>query len=296
MRKLMTLILALGLSACATTRSPQTPAQRLETTPRHNEWVQVKNGARTVHAYVAYPEVATKAPAVLVIHENRGLTDWERSVVDRLAEKGYLAIAPDLLSGMAPNGGRASDFASADAAREAISKLPPDQVTGDLDAVADYVLRDPAASGKLYTAGFCWGGGRTWLFANHRRNLSAAFPFYGPGPQDAAGVANIDAPVFAFYGGADARIGATVPKTQELMLAAGKRFDPVTYDGAGHAFMRAGEAPDATEPNRRAHDQAWTRWLELMGDARRSQASREARSPFLQSSARIEDCAHTSHN
>lgn len=247
----------------------QTPAQRLESTPRHNEWVQVKNGARTVHAYVAYPESATKAPAVILIHENRGLTDWERSMADRLAENGFLAIAPDLLSGMAPNGGRASDFASLDAAREAISKLPADQVMADLDAVADYISKDAASNRQLSVAGFCWGGARTWLFANHRPGLTTAFPFYGTGPQEAAGVANIQAPVYGFYGGADARVNATIPKSQELMTAARKKFEPTVYEGAGHAFMRAGEADDATEPNKRAREQAWTRLLQLLGGVKK---------------------------
>ncbi len=250
----------LFLAGCAT-QTAQTPAQRLENTPRHNEWVQLKNGDRTVHAYVAYPQISTKAPAVLVIHENRCLTDWERSVADKLAENGFLAIAPDLLSGMAPNGGRASDFPSLDAAREAIGKLPPAQVLSDLDAVADAITRDPAASGRLFVAGFCWGGARTWMFANHRRGITAAFPFYGTGPQAPAGVANIEAPVFGFYGGADARVNATIPKTEEAMKAEGKRFEPVIYEGAGHAYMRSGAMPDATEPNRRAHDESWKRWL-----------------------------------
>lgn len=245
------------LAGCATQSTTiQTPAERLQTTPRHNEWVEVKSGARTVRAWIAYPEVATKAPAVILIHENRGLTDWERSVADRLAEKGYLAIAPDLLS--------PGTYATQDAAREAISKLPPEQVMSDLNAVADMISRDPASNGKLYVAGFCWGGARTWLFANARRGLSGAFPFYGVGPQDATGVANIEAPVYAFYGGADARVNATIPKTEELMKAAGKRFEPMIYEGAGHAFMRAGVQPDASEPNRKAAEQAWSRMLALL--------------------------------
>ena len=131
---------------------------RLETSPRHHEWVAVKAGDRTVHAYVAFPEVKGKAAAVIVIHENRGLTDWVRGVADQLAEAGYIAIAPDLLSGTAPGGGKTSDYPSEDAAREGIYKLPPDQVLADLDAVADYVAELPAANGKVAVAGFCWGG------------------------------------------------------------------------------------------------------------------------------------------
>lgn len=257
-------LLALFASACTTATTP-TPSARLETTPRHDEWVQIARDGRTLHAWVSYPEVASKAPAVLVIHENRGLTDWVRSVADKLSEKGYVAIAPDLLSGMAPAGGRTSDFATSDAAREAISKLPRDQVLGDLQAAADYVLTLPAANGQLSVAGFCWGGARTWEFANARRGLRGAYVFYGTGPQEPAGVANIDAPVFGFYGGNDARVNATIAKSEELMRGAAKRFEPVIYEGAGHAFMRLGEEPEAQEANRKALTEAWQRWLGLLG-------------------------------
>lgn len=266
MRNTSILALTFFAVSCATAVDPA--AERLEATPRHNEWVQVKHGDRVVQTYVAYPQIATKAPAVLLIHENRGLTDFERSVADRLAENGYIAVAPDMLSGMAPNGGRASDFPTLDAAREAIGKLPPAQVMADLQAAANYAKSVPASNGKLFVAGFCWGGARTWQFANARSDLSAAFVFYGTGPQDAAGVANIAAPVYGFYGGNDARVNATIPKSEELMRAAGKKFEQVTYDGAGHAFMRAGMAADATEANRRAYEEGWKRWLRLLGEAR----------------------------
>ena len=262
MRKLAPLFLL--VAACATSTTTDPVAARLENSPRHNEWVQIQRDARTIHAYVAYPEVSTKAAAVIVIHENRGLTDWERSVADKLAENGFIAIAPDLLSGMGPNGGRASDFPTQDAAREAIGKLPPEQVLADLNRVGDYVKSLPAASGRLSVGGFCWGGGKTWALANSRSDLSGAYVFYGTGPQDAAGVANITAPVFGFYGGNDARVNATIPKTEELMRAAGKTFEPVIYDGAGHAFMRLGGQPDTNEANKKAHDEAWTRWVSLL--------------------------------
>lgn len=255
--------LAIALASCAT-QTQDAAQQQLEHTPRHNEWVQVQNGARNVQTYVAYPQVSAKAPVVILIHENRGLTEFERSVADRLAENGFIAIAPDMLSGMAPNGGRASDFPSLDAAREAIGKLPPAQVMGDLQAVAEYAKKIPAANGTLHVAGFCWGGAWTWRFANARPDLVTANVFYGTSPQDEAGVAGIRAPVFGYYGGADARVNATIPKGEELMRAAGKRFEPVIYEGAGHAFMRSGMAADATEPNKRAHDEAWKRWLSVL--------------------------------
>src|SRR5262245_57828300 len=157
---------------------------RLEKSPRHQEWVVVKSGERSVHAFVVYPEKKEKAAAVVVIHENRGLTDWVRGVADQLAEAGYIAIAPDLLSGMAPGGGKTSDFATSDAAREAIYALPEAQVTSDLTAVAAYVRALPACNGKVAVAGFCWGGGQSFRFATAEPKLAAAFVFYGTAPDD----------------------------------------------------------------------------------------------------------------
>jgi carboxymethylenebutenolidase len=238
--------------------------KRLEQSPRHHEWVAVKNGERTVHAFVAYPQVKDKATAVVVIHENRGLTDWVRGVADQLAEAGYIALAPDLLSGAAPQGGKTSDFPSSDAAREAMYKLAPDQVTADLNAVADYALKLPASNGKLAVAGFCWGGGQTFRFATNRRDLKAAFPFYGSFDAKKEDLARIGAPVYGFYGGADARINATIPATAALMSELGKTYEPVTYEGAGHGFMRGGEDPQGSEADRKARTEAWERWKKLL--------------------------------
>jgi carboxymethylenebutenolidase len=239
--------------------------QRLAKSPRHQEWVQVKYGNRTVNSFVVYPEVKTKATAVLVIHEIFGMTDWVQSVTDQLAEAGYIAIAPDLLSGMGPNGGGTAELGDRSAVGQAIGKLPPDQITADLNAVADYVIKLPAANGKLAVAGFCWGGGQSFRFATNRPSLAAAFVFYGPAPDNKEALAKIKAPVYGFYAGNDARISATLPKTIELMKEAGKRFEPVTYEGAGHGFMRAGEDPANTvEANKKARDEAWVRWKELL--------------------------------
>ncbi|HSB09682.1 MAG TPA: dienelactone hydrolase family protein [Blastocatellia bacterium] len=233
---------------------------RLDKSPRHQEWVKVKQGARTVNAFIVYPEVKNKATAVVVIHEIFGMSDWVRSVADQLAEAGYIAIAPDLLSGMAPGGGGTADFKDNTAIGQTIRDLPPDQITADLNAVADYVSKLPAANGKVAVAGFCWGGSQTFRFATNRPSLAAAFVFYGTGPDDAASIARIKCPVYGFYGGSDARVTATVPKSEELMKAAGKKYDPVTYEGAGHGFMRSGEAPNTNEANKKARDEGWVRW------------------------------------
>src|SRR5277367_1835137 len=242
------LIVAMGILLAAQTVAAQEWSQpwareRIEKSPRHSEWVTVKHDGRNVETLVVYPEVKDKRPVVLVIHEIFGLSDWAQELADEVAAAGYIAVAPDLLSGMAPNGGRTKDFSTG--VTEAVSKLNPDQVTADLNAAADYALKLPASNGKLYVAGFCWGGGQTFRFATNRPDLSAAFVFYGPPPSKDA-MARIKAPIYGFYAGDDARIGATVPGTVEAMKAAGKTYDPVTYDGAGHGFMRAGEAPDAT--------------------------------------------------
>jgi carboxymethylenebutenolidase len=237
---------------------------RLEKSPRHGEWVKVQQGKREVQSFVVFPEVKEKAPAVVVIHEIFGLTDWVRSVGDQLAEAGYIAIAPDLLSGMGPKGGGSSEFKSVDEARKAIGALPPDQVTADLDAAAAYVAKLPACNGKVAVAGFCWGGGQSFRYATNNKNLKAAFAFYGTGPEKEADIKRIACPVYGFYGGNDARVNATIPKSAELMKQAGKAYEPVTYEGAGHGFMRAGEAPDANETNKKARDEAWKRWKELL--------------------------------
>ncbi len=148
-------------------------------------------------------------------------------------------------------------------ATQAVSHLNPDQVTADLNAVADYGLKLPAANGKLFVAGFCWGGGQSFRFATNRPGLAAAFVFYGP-PPDKDAMARIKAPVYGFYAGNDARIDATIPDTTDKMKELGKTYAPVVYEGAGHGFMRAGEAPDATEANRKARNEAWERWKSLL--------------------------------
>src|ERR1043165_625331 len=245
--------------------------QRLAKSPRHQEGVKVKNGTREVNSFVVYPENKNKATAVIVIHEIFGMSDWVQSLTDQLAEAGYVAIAPDLLSGMGPNGGGTSSL-TGNAIGQAIQALPPDQITGDLNAVYDYISKVPASNGKVVVTGYCWGGGQSFRYATNNPNLKATFVFYGPAPAtgpdgtpDKAALAKITAPVYGFYAGNDARINATLPKTTEAMNELKKKYEPVTYEGAGHGFMRAGEAPDANEANKKARDDAWARWKKILG-------------------------------
>ena len=235
---------------------------QLAKSPRHREWVTVKHDGRSVETFVVYPESKDKRPVVVLIHEIFGMSDWVQDLADQVAAAGYIAVAPDLLSGMGPNGGRTSDVAP-DKVTELVSHLNPDQVTADLNAVSDYGKKLPASNGKLFVGGFCWGGGQTFRFATNRPDLAAAFVFYGP-PPDKDAMARIKAPVYGFYAGNDARIGATLPDTTAQMKAAGKIFDPVVYEGAGHGFMRAGEAPDANDANKKARQDAWVRWKVLL--------------------------------
>ncbi len=234
----------------------------LEKSPRHREWVTIKHDGRSVETFVVYPESKSKTPVVVIIHEIFGMTDWVRDLADQVAAAGYIAVAPDLLSGMGPNGGRSSDFAEGKTV-EAVSHLNPDQVTADLSAAAEYAVKIPASNGKLFVGGFCWGGSQTFRFATSRADLAAVFVFYG-GPPDKDAMARIKAPVYGFYAGNDARIGATIPDTVAQMKAAGKTYDPVTYEGAGHGFMRSGEAPDAKDADKKARAEAWVRWKSLM--------------------------------
>jgi carboxymethylenebutenolidase len=236
--------------------------EQLNNSPRHHEWVEVPADGRTVYSFVAYPETDAPTPAVIVIHENRGLTDWVRSFADQMAAAGYLAIAPDLLSGFDADHQRTSDFASSDAARDALYQLDPDQITSDLQAVQSYIADVPAANGAVAVMGFCWGGSQTFRYATNASDLAAAMVFYGSPPDN--GYDAITAPVYGFYGENDERINATISATEERMAALNKAYDYEIYDGAGHAFMRRGDDPDGSAANKQARDAAWERLGRLL--------------------------------
>src|SRR5437660_10196395 len=192
--------------------------ERLNSSPRHGEWVDLKSGDRTIKAFVVYPERKDKAPAVLVIQEIFGLTDWLRSLCDELAENGVIAIAPDFLNGQ--------KFEDADSASKAISAVTQDQVKAVLDATADYALKIPACNGTLAVCGFCRGGGWAFTYANENPKLKATYSFYGAATDEASKIANIACPVYGFYGENDERVNATITKAEELMKAAGKKYEP----------------------------------------------------------------------
>jgi carboxymethylenebutenolidase len=244
------------------------PLERLQTSPRHHEWADIDSAkSRKVRTWVVYPQVDKPATVVVVIHENRGLTDWVRGVADQLAEAGYVAVAPDLLSGTAPGGGGTAEYGSEVKAIDAIGKLPQDQVTADLDAVFEYAKKMEAGNKVVAVGGFCWGGGQTFSYAAHNPKVAGSFVFYGRALKDEADYKRIAAPVYGFYGGKDFRISGAVPEVEKRMKQLGKKYEPVIYKDAGHGFMRQGEmATDKTNPDRKARDEAWERWKKLLAD------------------------------
>lgn len=253
------------VAAGATSRQAQAPAlpasgdsavAALNASPRHGEWVKYDGGSGdSVRAWLVYPERRDRAPVVVVIHENSGLSDWARAVADRLAADGFIAIAPDLLSGKGPNGGgtESVDRQGALALNRALDRA---EVQRRLAAAARHGTSLPAATNRFGVVGFCWGGGQSFNFAVESANLGAAVVYYGPSPADSM-LERVRAPVLGLYGGDDARINAGVPAAQAKMQQLGKRYEVQTYDGAGHGFLRDQAGREGA--NRRAAEQAWPR-------------------------------------
>jgi carboxymethylenebutenolidase len=230
-------------------------ADELKKSPRHGEYVDIKVAGATapIKTWVVYPERKEKAGVVIVIHEIFGLTDWIRGVADQLAEDGFIAVAPDLLSGKGPQGGGTSELG--DTVREVIRKLTPEEVTAALNAVRDHATKLPASNGKSATVGFCWGGTASFAYASQQPALNAAVVYYGTSPQEPSAYTSIKAPVLGLYGGNDARVNATIPTAQEQMKATGVTYQPHTFEGAGHGFLRQQDGQNGA--NMKATEQAW---------------------------------------
>jgi carboxymethylenebutenolidase len=248
-----------GLQAATLPASGATAADRIAKSPRHGEWVAVKIGADSVMSWVVYPERSTKAPVVIVLHENTGLTTWARAVADQMAAEGFIAIAPDMLT-PARKGNLTSEW-SRDSAGPAIRELTPEMVNTRLDAVAKYGTSLPAALPTYGIVGFCWGGARSFLHAVHAPSLGASVVYYGS-PPTAEEMAAIKAPVLGLYGGSDARITATVPATDSAMTRLGKSYEFHVYEGAGHGFLRGQEQNDGA--NLKATQDAWPRTVAFL--------------------------------
>jgi carboxymethylenebutenolidase len=234
---------------------------RLDASPRHGEWVDiaVPGSDKKMKAFVVYPEVKDKAPVVIVIQEIFGLSDWIRSVADQLAAEGFIAIAPDLLSGPAGPGTEATG--DRQAITRAVSGLKPDLVTTMLNATRDYGMKLPAANGKTATVGFCWGGGTSFRYATEQPDLNAAVVYYGTSPK-ADALEKIKAPVLGNYGGNDNRVNATIKPAEEKMKQLNKTYEPHIYEGAGHGFLRQQDGQNGA--NMKAAQQAWPATIKFL--------------------------------
>jgi carboxymethylenebutenolidase len=227
---------------------------RLAASPRHGEWVMVRAGdADSVRAWVVYPERRERAPVVVVVHEIFGVTSWIRGVADQLAADGFIAIAPDLLTGKGVPAGPDGDPVR-DSATAAIRTLDPAAVQARLDATARYAMALPAALPRYGVVGFCWGGAASFAHAVHAPGLGASVVYYGTSPAPAA-LASVRAPVLGLYGENDARVNATIAPADSAMRALGRTYQYQIFPGAGHGFLRQQDGHEGA--NLQAARAAW---------------------------------------
>jgi carboxymethylenebutenolidase len=216
--------IVLALLACAPLVQAQDWAKaRLEKSPRQHEQVAVKQDGRDIPTFVVYPETKDKKPAVLLIPDVAGVTDWFKNLADEVAAMGYVAVVPSVAAG--------------------------NQVIADLNAAADYAKKLPASNGTLFVAGIGWGGAQSFRFAAERPDVAAALIFCGASP-DKDSIARIKGDVFGFYAANDEQVNATVAAAQIAAKTAGVVFEAVIYDGVGPGFMESGDAPDAKSVDR----------------------------------------------
>ncbi len=277
-----TSIFAQGAPAAPSPKAAPAPAARdeslppseaqakaaLERSPRHGEYVDIKlpSGGTPVRTWIVYPERKDKAGVVILIHEIYGLSDWIRGVADQLASEGFIAVAPDLVSGFGPNGGGSDSVPGRDDVVKLVREVTPEIAKARLNAVRDWAVHLPSANGKSATVGFCWGGGQSFAYAATQPALNAAVVYYGTSPE-AADLARIQAPVLGLYGGDDARIVATVGPAEAEMKKLGKAYEPHVYEGAGHGFLRAQE--DRGGANLKATQSAWPRTVAFLRESLR---------------------------
>jgi carboxymethylenebutenolidase len=254
-----------------TPRNPNLPPDnaaakaQIESSPRHGEWVDIKQASGpALKSWVVYPQRSTKAPVVIVIHEIFGMQDWVRGVADQLAKEGFIAVAPDLLSGKGPNGG-GTDTLDSNGVSQAIRTLTTDIVMSQINAVRDYALTIPSGNGKIVTIGFCWGGQQSFAYALTQPALAAAVSYYGPMPTDPAAYGK--SPIIGFYGGNDMRVNANIPIATAQLKAHNVTYEPHIFDGAGHGFLR--DQAGMNGANMKATEQSWpmaVAWIKKHAD------------------------------
>jgi len=238
-------------------------AEVLEHSPRHGEYVDIAlpDGGPPLRTWVVYPEKSQKAGVVLIIHEIFGVSPWIRSLADQIAREGYIAVAPDLISGLGPGGGGTDSTKSRDEVVGLVRALTPEMTRARLDAATAWAVRQPAANGKIATMGFCWGGARSFEYAASQPALKAAVVYYGTSP-DSATLLQVKAPVLGLYGGDDARVNATIDPAKKALKALRRSYDPTIFAGAGHGFLRQQSGREGA--NARAAQQAWPKTLAFL--------------------------------
>lgn len=218
--------------------------------------VEYKNGNVNLSGYLSKPMKKGKYPAIVVIHENRGLNEHTRDVARRFAAAGYVALATDALS---RNGGTAS-FETPEKAREAFGKLDMKDVMSDLNASLDFLnSHKNVKKDKLASIGFCWGGARSFALATEPNQLKAAVVFYGTAPTNEQ-LAKVHCPVLGIYGETDTRITSKVPEVDAEMKKLKKSYDYKVYKDAGHAFFN----DTGDRYNAEAAKDAWVKTLEFL--------------------------------
>ncbi len=232
---------------------------RLAASTRHAEWAMVRVGNDdSVRVWVVYPERRTNAPVVIVVHEIFGLSTWIRGVADQLAADGFIAVAPDFLTGY--TGAFHPDSLPVDSARSFIRRLDASQIQTRIDAAARWAMALPAAVPRYGIVGFCWGGSVVFNHAVHSPTLGAGVAYYGAAPEPSR-LTTVRAPVLGLYGENDARVNATIAPTDSAMRVIGKTYRAQIFPGAGHGFLRQQDAAANLEATRRAWPEtlAWFR-------------------------------------
>jgi carboxymethylenebutenolidase len=235
----------------------------LETSPRHGEYVDIAwaKDKKPLRTWIMFPERKDKAGVVIIIHEIFGLSDWIRAVADQLARDGFIAVAPDLISGLGPEGGGTESVTGRDDVVKLVRGLTPEETMARLDAVRAHAIKLPAANGKIATVGFCWGGARSFAYAAAKPPPAAAVVYYGTSP-DSAAILAVQAPVLGLYGGDDARVNATIEPARAALGKLGRKYEPNVYEGAGHGFLRAQTGREGA--NLKATQQAWPRTVAFL--------------------------------
>jgi carboxymethylenebutenolidase len=259
--------------------SNNTAKARLESSPRHGEWVRIAwspGSADSLMAWIVYPSTSNEhTPVVVVVHEIFGLSTWVRGVADQVAADGYIAIAPDLISRV--RGGPSTVELSGDSARKLIVSVNYAERNEGIIAAARYAMSQPSAAPRYAVIGYCWGGGTVWSHAisGGTTGYSGGVAYYGlpymdNGAPNADSLGKITKPVMLLSGSKDPRITAAMPAVDSMMKVLGKSYVGVNYPGAIHGFLRAQDDPtprhDTAEEqaNLAATKDAWPRTLEFL--------------------------------